>query len=137
MSCENTFNSPQKQVFITYCFWDKFKKIIVVINYSTCSVIFSYIFVLGVFHLDLSLLFCTALLHPSMEILSLYLSYNRLQCVHLFTFTRHLKCSCSIGTQVGRHLNHQYITWYLPVLVSHSRRKHFQRETHLNFKKLL
>lgn len=36
------------------------KKIIVEINYSTCSVMYDYIFVL-VFHIDLSVLFCTTL----------------------------------------------------------------------------
>lgn len=37
------------------------KKIIVEINYSTCSVMYDYIFVLVVFHIDLSVLFCTTL----------------------------------------------------------------------------
>lgn len=37
------------------------KKIIVEINYSTCSVMYDYIFVLVVFHIDLSVLFCSTL----------------------------------------------------------------------------
>lgn len=54
------------------------KEIIVEINYSTCSAVYSYIFVLVVFHFDLSILFSTTLLHPSTVNLSSYPSYKRL-----------------------------------------------------------